>query len=233
MSEREVRRFVDDVVQGRRARPFHPDEEEAAEMRAAIELRAARPGADAPREEFLADLHRRLAAEMTETEPDPVVRPLLPSTRRQVIAGASIAAAAAVIGAVVDRSLIGGGAVPPTGTTAQSTLTPAAGQWRPVAASADLPDGGVQGFDLGVVTGFVHRANGQLQAVSGVCTHQGCRLWLDAPAEQLRCPCHVTSFAVTGEVVTHQLPIAPAPLPHLQVRETGGTIEVYAPTEPA
>jgi Rieske Fe-S protein len=87
-------------------------------------------------------------------------------------------------------------------------------------------------FDLGSVSGFVRRVDGTPQAVSGVCTHQGCRLWFDAPDDRLRCPCHSTSFAPNGEVLTHQLPIAPKPLPALMVREANGVIEVFAPPRP-
>jgi Rieske Fe-S protein len=72
-----------------------------------------------------------------------------------------------------------------------------------------------------------------LEAVSGVCTHQGCKLWLDAPESRLRCPCHSTSFSLAGKTLTHQLPAAPAPLPKFEVREINGVIEVFAPTEPA
>jgi cytochrome b6-f complex iron-sulfur subunit len=58
-------------------------------------------------------------------------------------------------------------------------------------------------------------------------------LWLDAPESKLRCLCHATSFSLVGNPVTRQLPIAPAPLPKLQVREINGVIEVFAPSEPA
>ena len=112
-------------------------------------------------------------------------------------------------------------------------LEPNAGTWRAVGASADLPDKGALAFDLGSVRGFVHRADAQLEAVSGICTHQGCKLWLDAPESRLRCPCHSTSFSLEGETLTHQLPTAPAPLPKFEVREINGVIEVFAPTEPA
>jgi Rieske Fe-S protein len=88
-------------------------------------------------------------------------------------------------------------------------------------------------FDLGSVSGFVHRTGAQLEAVSGICTHQGCKLWLDAPESRLRCPCHSTSFSLEGQTMTHQLPTAPAPLPKFEVREINGTIQVFAPTEPA
>jgi len=65
-----------------------------------------------------------------------------------------------------------------------------------------------------------------------VCTHLGCRLALDAAARQLNCPCHTTSFAVSGELLRHQLPVAPRPLPQLQVRELHGDVQVYAPPGP-
>jgi Rieske Fe-S protein len=101
-----------------------------------------------------------------------------------------------------------------------------------VAASAEVPDGVMRPFDLGSVIGFVRRVDGKPEAVSGVCTHQGCRLWFDAPDDRLRCPCHSTSFSPAGQVLTHQLPIAPKPLPTLMVREHGGAIEVFVPPRP-
>ncbi|GAA4483281.1 Rieske (2Fe-2S) protein [Rhodococcus olei] len=235
MSGREVRRYVEDLLAGRRPRSFHPDESDAEQMRAAITLRAARPGADAPSESFLADLQQRIAADIDEPASEDSDIGGGSTTRRQVLIGGSVAAAAAVVGAVVDRTIFGGIAAEkeqgPSAT--ESTLAPTNGAWRPVAASADVPDGATVAFDVGTINGFVSRVDGQPAAVSGVCTHQGCRLWLDAPAATLRCPCHVTSFSTSGQLLAHQLPVAPAPLPNLQIRETGGTIEVFAPTEPA
>ena len=97
--------------------------------------------------------------------------------------------------------------------------------WTRVAASTDLPDGGVRGFDVDGVTGFVRRDGGQVAAVSGICTHQGCALRLDAPARELRCPCHRTSFAVNGTLVSHQLPTPPRALPTCRrsARPTAGS----------
>lgn len=231
MNARGLRRYVDDLLRGRRPRPFAPDDFEAAQLRTAIELRAAREGGDAPRQEFLTDLHRRLAEQMSgaPTEPAPDRR----STRRQVIVGTSAAATAAVAAVSVDRALIfgrGGDGHGPEVTAGQ--LTPNEGSWQRVAASSDVPDGVMHAFDLGSVTGFVRRVAGEVQAVSGVCTHQGCKLWFDAPDDTLRCPCHTTSFSPTGQVITHQLPIAPKPLPALMVREANGGIEVFAPARP-
>jgi cytochrome b6-f complex iron-sulfur subunit len=227
MNARGLRRYVDDLLRGRRPKPFAPDDFEAAQIRTAIELRAARQGSDvvdAPRQEFLSDLHHRLAEQMSGAPSE--AAPKQNTTRRQVIVGTSAAAAAAVAAVSIDRAVMGSPAEAP-GVAGQ--LTPNDGSWHPVAASPDVPDGIMHPFDLGSVSGFVRRVDGKPEAISGVCTHQGCRLWFDAPDDRLRCPCHSTSFSPTGQVLTHQLPIAPKPLPTLMVREVGGVIEVFAP----
>jgi cytochrome b6-f complex iron-sulfur subunit len=156
----------------------------------------------------------------------------LNATRRNVIVGTSAAAAAAVAAVSIDRVLIDGSQVADGGRE----LTPNSGRWMRVAASTDVTDGVMRPFDVGPVIGFVRRVDGKPEAVSGVCTHQGCRLWFDAPDDRLRCPCHSTSFAPAGQVLTHQLPIAPKPLPTLMIREENGAIEVFVPAprnEPA
>ncbi|OBK34342.1 (2Fe-2S)-binding protein [Mycobacterium sp. 1245111.1] len=225
MNTRALRRYIDDLLRGRRPKPFRPDDFEAAQIRTAIELQAARRESDAPRPEFLADLHRRLAAQQ-----DSAGRPAPKSNanRRTVIVGTSAAAAAAVAAVSIDRALIDG----QVADGGSQELTPNTGRWVRVAASADVTDGVMRPFDVGSVIGFVRRVDGKPEAVSGVCTHQGCRLWFDAPDDRLRCPCHSTSFAPAGQVLTHQLPIAPKPLPTLMVREQDGVIEVFVPAAP-
>ena len=233
MNARALRRYIDDLLRGRRPKPFHPDDFEAAQIRTAIDLRAARLGGDAPSEEFLADLRTRLAAQMNMNN-EAVVPPRMSATRRQVMIVGTSAAAVAAVGAVsADRLLFrahAGGAP----TTAEGReLVPNKGSWQVVAASADVRDGDMHPFEVGSLIGFVRRVDGRAEAISGVCTHQGCRLWFDKPDDSLRCPCHTTSFTPTGQVLTHQLPIAPKPLPSLQVREVDGSIEVFAPAPPS
>jgi nitrite reductase/ring-hydroxylating ferredoxin subunit len=189
-------------------------------MRTAIDLRAARPGSGAASEEFVADLRRRLATDLDED--DGAVVPIR-SGRRRVLQFGSVAAAGLAVGAVAAR------AASTPADVAEGPLVPNDGTWTRVAASTDLPDGAVRGFAVDGVTGFVRRDGGQVAAVSGICTHQGCALRLDAPARELRCPCHRTSFAVNGTLVSHQLPTPPRALPTLSVREADGGIEVLAP----
>jgi len=74
-----------------------------------------------------------------------------------------------------------------------------------------VPAGVMRPFDVGSAVGFVRRVNGQPEAISGVCTHQGCRLWFERPLDQLHCPCHPTSFSPTGQVLGHLRRIAPDP----------------------
>ena len=236
MNARGLHRYIDDLLDGRRPRPFDADDFEAAQIRTAIELRAARTAHDAPSEHFLTDLHRQLSARLPRGQdtPDPLPGPH--PTRRQVVVAASAAA------------LAGGAGIAAGATSARvdfdghsradrPSMQPSDGSWQVVAASADVPAGVMHPFDVGSVVGFVRRVNGQPEAISGVCTHQGCRLWFDQPLDQLRCPRHSTSFSPTGQVLGHLLPIAPDPLPRLEVRELDGSIEVFVadkpPTEPA
>ncbi|MBB3747792.1 nitrite reductase/ring-hydroxylating ferredoxin subunit [Mycolicibacterium sp. BK634] len=229
MTRRELRRYLDDMLAGRQPKSFSPDDFEAAQLRTAIDLTAARDDAGEPRPEFVAGLRARLAGEMS-SGPAPVAVPpkAAPSaTRRQVIVGTTAAATAAVAAVSVDRLVLR----PTTGEppVADPDMVPLDGSWQTVASSAQVSEGGMHAFDLGSVSGFVGRVNGTVQAVSGVCTHQGCKLWFDQTVDRLRCPCHSTSFSPTGMVVTHALPIAPKPLPHFEVREQNGVVEVLAP----
>lgn len=243
-------RDIERLLRGRRARrrfirlSGSPTDDEAELIRMGIELRALRPGTDTPRDQFLNELRDKIAESAAPergrrkpttgsagTEADAEVAAIGPadgfedagsaggaarSGRRGFLAGASVAAASAVAAVAVDRAV--------------SEERDSRGAWHRVLAAADLRDAGVRAFQAGAVSGFVTRhADGRLSAVSGACTHLGCRLSLSGDAARLDCPCHSTSFAVTGEVVHKQLPIALPPLPRFPVRETGGHIEVYLP----
>src|SRR6202040_123822 len=96
MNARGLRRYVDDLLRGRRPTQFHPDDFEAAQIRTAIDLQAARPGGDEPRPEFLHDLHRRLAARREGGNRPAASVSWLAASRRQVMVGLSSAAAAVV-----------------------------------------------------------------------------------------------------------------------------------------
>ena len=237
MSRREVHNYIDDLVAGRRPRRFTPDDFEAAQISTAISLTAAREGADEPRPEFLADLKAALAQDGSSPNSGPTAsRPdrVPAATRRQVIVGTAAAATAAVAAVSVDRLFLGVPVDNDVESDSPAQMIPTDGSWETITDSSALAEGAVHAFDLGSVSGFVRRSGGRVEAVSGVCTHQGCKLWFDQSSDRLRCPCHSTSFSPAGQVVTHALPIAPKPLPHFEVREQDGVIEVLAPpSQPA
>jgi nitrite reductase/ring-hydroxylating ferredoxin subunit len=226
-----ARRFVENLLRQRRRGRLRVDPAMDAELRTAILLRSARVGADSVSEEFVSSLHQRLTAELGDA---PAAAPL---GRRRVIVGlGATAAASAAVGAGLELVVSSAGSTqaaspepkPDPAPPAQE-LTPDNGVWTTVARSADLPEGSSTRFDLGTITGFITRADNQVRAVSGICTHLGCRLNLDAPARTLNCPCHGASFSVTGAVVRHHLRVALPPLPRIEVREIDGVVQVFAP----
>ncbi|MFE6887179.1 Rieske (2Fe-2S) protein [Streptomyces sp. NPDC057694] len=239
-----VDRYVEHLLGRRRPRPFAPSQEDLAITRTAIELLAESPDAAGPREEFVQDLRRRIAALDAAAEPitpdptkdEPGVAEL-PAPRRaawrapgrrRFLAATALAATGAAAGAAVDRALT---AQPPGEPGAKSgQITPTRGTWQNVASSTDVAEGAVFSFDLGTVTGFLRRTSGRVQAVSGICTHQACRLALSPARDTLACPCHGATFALTGESLIHPKSVRPLPsLPRMAVREIGGHIQVYAP----
>jgi cytochrome b6-f complex iron-sulfur subunit len=224
---RGITRYVEDLLRARRPRGFRAGQDEAALARTAITLRSARPGSGAPTEEFVTSLHKRLAAELEDTSPGQAAQA---PPRRAFMRTASVAAGAAgaaATGAGLEHLLTAPGTAP--APQAGATITPDRGSWQAVLASADLPDGGVQPFSLSTLTGFVERTGGRLRAVSGICTHQGCRLILAESATELDCPCHGAVFAVDGTVLRHRLSVRLTALPQIAVRESAGVVQVYAP----
>jgi len=223
MNTRRLADFVESLRRNRRPKAFTPDADDVDAMRAAIELNNAQPGAALPRAEFVSDLHRRLADQLDETDAT-VGLAASRLTRRRVIGGLGAAAAAAVAGAVVDRELLSSGSAPSVPRAQE--LVPDEGAWQPVLAAADLGDGRVARFSTPSTVGFVVNDNGKLSAISGVCTHQGCLLRHNEAAGRLDCPCHRASFSLQGDVLQQQFRQPLPPLPHLQVRESNGQIEI-------
>jgi cytochrome b6-f complex iron-sulfur subunit len=226
---RRVRRHLERLLRQRRPRPFVPTDDEAAAIRAAITLRAARPEDALPDPEFVTQLHGRLAElarRAGEPEPEPGGRE--PSRRRGLVLGAA-AAVSAAIAVTADRTLVAGDRPDPGAGGPAPTLEPNHGDWHTVMTSADLAPGAVTPFDAGTISGFLIRTAEELTARSGVCTHQGCRLAFERQDRRLACPCHRTFFALDGEVIVSQLRTPPARLPSIRVRERDGVVQVFVP----
>jgi len=221
MSERRVRAFVESLRRNRRPERFDAKPEDVDAMRAAIELSSGRPGATLPSGDFVNDLHGRLAAQL---EGDDTARDAASLSRRAVIGGISAAAAAAAAGVIVDRQFLRASTTPKV--AASQELVPDEGIWQPVAAANEVAPGQVVRFTTASSVGFVVNDGGQLSAISGVCTHQGCLLRHNEAEGQLDCPCHRAAFSLHGKVLRHQFPEPLPALPQMQVREREGQIEI-------
>jgi cytochrome b6-f complex iron-sulfur subunit len=239
---RAANRYIESLLRGRRPRPFAPSQDDLALTRTAITLAAAHPGARQPDPAFVDSLRHKIAAQASaEQAPSsappaqsPLPRPAraVPA-RRRVLQTTVMAAIAAAVGAAAGHLLIGRpagtqSATPPAG----GALSPTLGAWQTVADAAELPEGAVMEFDLGSVVGFLQRSSGRLQAVSGICTHQGCRLNLATPPDQLICPCHGATFSVSGQPLAYpHHAITLTALPRLPVRVYNGAVQIYAPPQ--
>jgi cytochrome b6-f complex iron-sulfur subunit len=215
-----VARFVDELLRGRRPHRFETSPDEAEAMTAAAGLAAARVGSDLPDNAALDRIHRRLSTALDES---PAGERRL--SRRAWLQTAGAAAAAVVVGVALDevvkqRQESGAG-----GST--GTLMPDNGVWRPVAAVSQIPPGHAMTVSTVSVDAVIINDGGSISAVSGVCTHLGCKLQPDDTNRKLDCPCHQTAFGWTGKVLYYRLKSAPANLPNIPSRVNDGQVELY------
>jgi len=88
----------------------------------------------------------------------------------------------------------------------------------------EVPAGGAKFFDIGGATGVVVRkANGDLVALSAVCTHLGCIVQWQKERQDFLCPCHAGRYTADGAVVSGP---PPKPLGKLPFSVANGTITV-------
>ena len=216
-----VAQFVEDLLKGRRPRRFEATQEEAEAMSAAAGLAAAHVGADLPDKAALDRIHRRLAERLDD-------RPVTEDrySRRVLLRTFGMAAAAAVVGVAIDEVVTRTGSGAPI-VAADGVLTPDGGQWRPVASVEQLPAGQAMTVSTASVDAIIVNDGGQISAVSGVCTHLGCKLQPDNAGQRLSCPCHQTAFGFTGKVLFYRLKSVPPDLPRIQSRVQDGQIELF------
>lgn len=215
-----VGRFVDDLLHGRRPRRFEATPDEAEAMTAAARLAGARVGADVPDKAALDRIHRNLSEALDESAL--VDRRL---SRRAWLRTAGAAAAAVVIGVGLDEVVKTRQEPAPPGGAA--TLMPDNGSWRPVAAVTDVPSGHATQVSTANLDAVIINDGGTISAVSGVCTHLGCKLQPDDANRKLNCPCHQTAFSWSGKVLYYRLKSAPASLPRIPSRVNNGQVELY------
>jgi cytochrome b6-f complex iron-sulfur subunit len=205
-------RYLDALLAGDRPSPDDVGDRDEAEMaRLAAEMSAAAdPQAAAPDPAFLEQLRMRMRQAdqgiATVKEPLPL-RPGIGSpagrvrvTRRQLLAAAVTGAAGMAAGAaamtVVRPVRADEGLIWDDGTG----LVPASFEWVSVALVKDVPEGGALRFSTAAFDGYIVKLNGEIWALSSVCTHMGCTLQFREDWSDLRCPCHGASFNLEGQL---------------------------------
>jgi cytochrome b6-f complex iron-sulfur subunit len=107
---------------------------------------------------------------------------------------------------------------------------------RPRRSAADAEDalifvaGAVEDFSPGTVTAFpagsfylARLESGGFLALDRTCTHLGCTVPWNAGTGRFECPCHASSFDITGAVLG---PPAPRPLDRYPVRIENGVVKI-------
>jgi cytochrome b6-f complex iron-sulfur subunit len=96
--------------------------------------------------------------------------------------------------------------------------------------SALVIAGPVERFSPKTVTAFpegrfylARLEDGGFLALDRTCTHLGCTVPWDAETGRFKCPCHASTFDITGAVLA---PPAPRPLDLYQVRIENGVVKV-------
>ena len=90
-------------------------------------------------------------------------------------------------------------------------------------SAADFAPGSVTAFPAGSFY-LARLADGGFLALHRQCTHLGCTVPWSAAEQRFVCPCHASTFDITGQVSG---PPAPRPLDLLEVRVENGIVKVH------
>lgn len=203
--------YLDQLVGERRGSARELGAEELVASILAAQLRLVRDDVEAPSADFLARLDREVAKAIETAERTPRRVRL---SRRGFLRGAATLAGGVGIGVAASDALIG------TSLPKQPNelVTAARAEWYDVAAVDEMPPGAVKAFTAGGVVGYLVNDRGDLRAVSGICTHMGCRLTpaggAGASQPEFACLCHGSRFSASGRVISGK---AREPLPAIEV----------------
>jgi nitrite reductase/ring-hydroxylating ferredoxin subunit len=214
--------YLDALISGERPSPDHVASGDEAEMaRTAAELAAAASvaqtgpqGAD-PDPAFVEQLRLRMRQAdqaIASLKVPPPVRSAPASgaaaapnylsrmriSRRALLQGGAGAAVGLAAGALGLAALRPSPTQRPLGGDAP--LVQGDGFWQTVATVADVPPGSAVRFTTASFAGYVVNDDGQIRALSSVCTHMGCTLYFRPDWKDLRCPCHGASFDLKGQL---------------------------------
>jgi len=204
--------YLDALLAGGRPSPEDIEDTDEAEMaRLAAEMSAAAdPDSGTPDAAFIEQLRVRMRQAdegiLAVQEPLPL-RPGITGragrvrvTRRQLLAAAVTGAAGVAAGAAAMTIVRPVEATEGLIWDDGNGLVPSGFDWVSVALVKDVPEGGALRFSTAAFDGYIVKVNGEIWALSSVCTHMGCTLQFRGDWKDLRCPCHGASFNLEGQL---------------------------------
>lgn len=120
-------------------------------------------------------------------------------SRRQLLQG-GIGAAAGLAAGLIGASIVPRPPVRAPTLDGEDDLVAGEGFWQEVGRLDDIPAGTATRFTTAAFDGFVVNDDGDIRALSSVCTHMGCTLQYRPEWQDLRCPCHAASFDLDGRL---------------------------------
>ncbi len=206
-------RYLDALLAGGRPSPDDVSDADEAEMaRLAAEMASVvRPDSADPDPAFLEQLRRRMRAAdaglVAVQVPPPVRAHEVEAggtrrwrlSRRQVLQG-GLGAAAGLAAGLIGVSLAPRDSDDSPALGGTDELIAGEGFWQEVGRVDELPSGTAARFSTAAFDGFIVNDEGEIRALSSVCTHMGCTLQYRPEWQDLRCPCHGASFNLTGRL---------------------------------
>ena len=240
-------RYVAALLDGQRPSPDDIADDEALTARLAAEMAAAGlPEVTSPDPAFIEQLRLRMrdadqGIAAVSSLPIPGIGRVRLSRRDLLRGGVGAAIGLAAGGAAV--ALLRDPTIREAFVDPGRALAPK-GEWMAVARLADLPAGAVLRFSTAAFEGFLVNDEGEIRALSSVCTHMGCTLAYRPERNDLRCPCHGASFDLYGHLANgsdqwsraggydgdvQAYPIQLPPLVRPQVKVVGDSVLVLTP----
>jgi cytochrome b6-f complex iron-sulfur subunit len=210
--------YIDNLLAERSPQGIQAEsEEEWQAFKMAARLKAARPGADEPREGFLQELASRLGTQQA--------RPGRMGRRQLVLSVLGSLAAGLIAGIGLDRLT----SKQPSAEEEWKSwkLVGRGGQWQEVAALDQLPPGSALRFQAGPIQGYVVNQACKIYALSAVCTHMGCLLEWEPEEGEFYCPCHGAAFRADGQMVPGSYKLSLPSLWPIEVKVVNGKIMVW------
>ena len=224
-----VQRYVEALLAGKRpprVRIRSAEDADALKMAARL-WGESNPAASDPDPAFVADLRYSM---LQDNAPETA-----PATDRRGFIAAGLSATACLAagllaGIGLERFTSASNLVAPPVVTQPRLRIRNRGRWFPIARLSELGDNAVVRFSAGALEGNLVRRDGEVFAISAICSHLPCTLIYQQQEDNFLCPCHSTPFSVYGKKLVER---SYNDLTSIEVSVEEGVVRVWSVDPPA